>query len=110
MGALFHSTKSIMTVTAQRKTHVILGESFEYDQLKDIAKYGARGGVSGFIYSSELHDKYEEHETFIEDVLEEAGFTMADVFYHQKFETLQQYKEWACWSVLELEALRITDV
>lgn len=99
-----------MTISTKAKTYEILGEVFEYDELKDIANYGARGGVRGFIFSSDLHDKYEAHEAFIENTLEDAGFTMHEVFAEKEFLTLQQYKEWACWSVLELEALSLTDV
>ena len=99
-----------MTVSAQPITHVVLGEIFEFDELKDIAKYGADTGVNGFTYSSDLHDKYEDYETQIENALEDMGYTMHEVFAHKEFETLQQYKEWACWSFLELEAQRITDV
>ena len=36
-----------MTALANR-TWTILGEQFEYDELKDIAQYGADTGVHGF--------------------------------------------------------------
>ena len=100
-----------MTITAtQPLTFVILGEIFEDGELNDISKHGADTGVHGFTYSSDLHDKYEKYETQIENALEELGYTMHEVFADKQFETLQQYKEWACWSFLELEAHRITDV
>jgi len=98
-----------MTTLAQPVTHVVLGEIFEFDELKDIAQYGADTGVHGFTYSSDLHDKYEAYETQIENALEDLGYTMHEVFAEKEFETLQQYKEWACWAFLELEAVRITD-
>lgn len=90
-------------------TYTILGEEFETDELRDIAKYGADTGVHGFTYSSDLHDKYEAYETQIENALEDLGYTMHEIFAEKEFETLQQYKEWACWAFLELEAVRITD-
>ena len=89
--------------------HTILGEEFDTDQLKDIANYGAATGVHGFTYSSDLHDKYEEYKTQIENELDDLGYTMHLVFAENEFETLQQYKEWACWVYLEMEAHRIID-
>ena len=99
-----------MTTKAQTDTYVILGESFDFDELKTIAKYGADTGVHGFTYSSDLHDMYTTYETQIENALEDLGFRMHEVFAAKKFETLQSYKEWACWAFLETEAQRITDV
>ncbi len=98
-----------MTTLTQPVTHVVLGEVFEYDELRDIAQYGADTGVHGFTYSSDLYDKYVSFETDIENVLEDAGYSMYKVFAEKEFETLQQYREWACWCHLELEARRITD-
>ena len=98
-----------MTTITQPVTHVVLGEIFDFDELKDIAKYGADTGVHGFTYSSDLADKYNTYETQIENALEDLGYTMHDIFAEIEFETLQQYKEWACWAFLELEAVRITD-
>ena len=109
LSPLYCFTWSIMTTLAQPVTHVILGEIFEFDELKDIANHGADTGVHGFTYSSDLHDKYEEYETQIENALEDLGYSMHEVFAEKQFETLQQYKEWACWVFLELEANRITD-
>ena len=96
-----------MTVSAEPVTHVVLGEIFEFDELKGIAKHGADTGVHGFTYSSDLHDKYETYETQIENALEDLGYNMHEVFAEKKFKTLQQYKEWACWAFLEIEASRI---
>ena len=90
-------------------THVILGEVFEFDELQDIAKHGADTGVHGFTYSTDLHEKYEDYECLIEEVISDLGYTMSEIFVENEFETLQQYKEWACWAFLEMEAARITD-
>ena len=100
----------IMTFTMDKTdTYTILGESFDYDELPDIAKHGADTGVHGFTYSSDLHEKYDQYETQIENELEDLGYNMHEVFADKEFETLQQYKEWACWVFLEVEAMRITD-
>ena len=97
-----------MTALANR-TWTILGEQFEYDELKDIAQYGADTGVHGFTYSTDLHDIYEEYTDVIDDHIESLGYTMSEVFTERGFDTLQQYKEWACWAYLEHMALIITD-
>jgi len=89
--------------------YTVLGESFTLDELQDVSSHGANTGWHGFTYSSDLHDKYEEYETQIENALEDVGYTMSQVFADKEFSTLQQYKEWACWSFLELEAHRVVD-
>ena len=96
-------------ITTMQRSYEILGEEFEYDELKDVSKHGADIGVHGFTYSSDLFDKYEEYENEIMDRLEEYGYTVADAFQMHEFETLQEFKEWACWVYLETEAHRITD-
>ena len=98
-----------MTTLTTSDTFVVLGESFHFDVLKDIAQHGADIGVHGFTHSSDLHNKYEEYETQIENALDELGYLMHEVFAEKMFVTLQQYKEWACWTFLEFEASRITD-
>ena len=100
----FHMT------TLTQQTYTILGEEFELDELKDIARYGADTGVHGFTYSSDLADKFDAHEYEIEDLLDDMGYTMHDVMIDRKFDTVQQYKEWACWAYLEIKAQDILGV
>ena len=52
---------SHMTV-ALPVTHIILGEEFDTDELRDIAEHGANTGVHGFTYSSDLHDMFDKYE------------------------------------------------
>jgi hypothetical protein len=69
------------------------------DEIKDVANYGCSGGVSGFIYSSELYDFFQEHEDDIEDTLD-----LFDVQYDDLVadaQTFQQYREAAVWFVVE---------
>ena len=94
---------------AQPVTHIILGEMFDYDALVDIANHGANTGVHGFTYSSDLYDMYNEYEDEIMDLLDDLGYTLGDVFQERGFDTLQQFREWACWVYLEVTASRITD-
>ena len=98
-----------MTVTLT-KTHTILGEEFTTEELKDIANHGADTGVHGFTYSSDLADKFDANEYEIEDYLDTLGFTMHDVMLDRNFDTVQQYKEWACWAYLECNAQDILGV
>ena len=39
-------------------------------EIMDVAKYGCAAGVSDFIYSTELCEFFNEHETEIEDVVD----------------------------------------
>ena len=54
-----------------------------------------------------MFNKYEDE---IENMLDDIGYTMHDVMIDRRFDTVQQYKEWACWAYLEIEAARITEV
>ena len=40
-----------------------------------LLKHGCAGGVSGFIYSSELFDFFQEHEEDIETFIDDAGLS-----------------------------------
>jgi hypothetical protein len=44
------------------RTYDILGREFDLDELKDVATYGASQGVSGFIYTSELRDIFDDND------------------------------------------------
>jgi hypothetical protein len=68
------------------QTWTILGEEFEFDELKDIANHGADTGVHGFTYSSDLHDMYEEYTDVIDDHINELGYTMSEVFEERGFD------------------------
>ena len=88
----------------------ICGESFTFDELQDIANHGANTGVHGFTYSSDLHDIYERYEDDIENRVYELGYTIGEVMVERDMQSLQEYKEWACWMYLETEAVNITEV
>ena len=107
----------LMTATMTRG-YDILNRTFEYDELQDIARYGAVAGVNGFIYSSELYDVWVNHGEDIASYLDE----FADACFGKSWEamilsnpnidsdywTTQQLREWAIWSYLELRAQEIT--
>lgn len=107
-----------MTTTVA-PTYTILDHEFEFEQLEDIANHGMSAGVSGFIYSSELHDIYERHEDEILEALDvlasdlgiQSGVQMVinaitkgdtECFY-----TLQSIKETSVWMFVEMKAMDI---
>ena len=68
-------------------------------ELKDVANYGCSGGVSGFIYSTELAEFFDAYEEQIEDIMDMAGITYQDLV--PEAQTMQQYKEAAVWFAVE---------
>lgn len=106
-----------MTTTAV-KTFDILGHEFDMDALNDIATHGMAAGVSGFIYSSDLRDLYDEHEDDIMlyldehafDLGEDNGFRMVLNSMDRRgieYDTLQILKEQAVWMFVELFAVQL---
>ena len=85
-------------MTVSTYTVDLCGVTFELDQLRDIAQYGANAGVSGFIYSSDYLEDYADAcfgkswESMIVDQLDSEDWTM------------QELKEKAIWAYLELRA------
>lgn len=73
----------------------------DQSEILDVAKYGCSGGVSGFIYSSELFDFFNEHESDIEDVLNELGLSLNDLVSDPENWTFQTLREIAVWTVVE---------
>ena len=71
----------------------------DLDEIKDVANYGCAGGVSGFIYSTELAVFFDEHEDEIENIMDDYGITYQDLV--PEAQTMQQYKEAAVWFIVE---------
>ena len=103
-----------MTTTTVQ-TFDILGHEFDMDALNDIAIHGCIAGVPGFIYSSDLHDIYEEHEDTIMAYLDEHAFDLGEDNGFRmvlnsmdrrgiEYDTLQIFKENAVWMFVELFA------
>ena len=70
-------------------------------EIKDVARYGCAAGVSGFIYSTELHDFFDTYTDEIWDTLEELGVQLSDLVDNVDRWTSQQIAEKACWIVVE---------
>lgn len=47
----------------------ILDTEFDIDELRDIVNHGMSGGVSGFIYTRDCVDKFNENDDTIEEYL-----------------------------------------
>ena len=73
----------------------------DQSEINDVAKHGCSGGVSGFIYSSELFEFFNEHESDIEDILDELGLTFSYLVGDQDDWTFQELREKAVWFVVE---------
>ena len=95
-------------------SHIILGEEFDSDELRDIANHGANTGVHGFTYSSDLYDMFNKYEEQIMDELDEwcednfsqsaAAYIAEQLSFDDRSWTMQQFREYACWMYLEMRA------
>ena len=80
-----------------------LAERFDdMDEIKDVAEYGCSGGVSDFIYSTELAEFFDKYEDEIECELDSFGLKYDDLLDTSEFYTMQELKEKAVWSIVEL--------
>jgi len=92
----------------------ILGVMFELDELRNIVNHGMRQGVSGFIYSSDLYDIFQEHESTITDYLDgfcEDNFNQSmwsyiaeQLSFDDQLWTKQEFIEYAVLLYVELRA------
>ena len=101
-----------MTATVSR-TFSILDHEFDVDQLLDIVNHGMSAGVSGFIYTRECVDKFDENDDEIQDYLsdwvydnlgdDESSFK----YFAPDCEDISQLKNKLVWSYVELKAFEI---
>ena len=93
---------AFITVTEERKTrlHYALSERFQdLDEIKDVARHGCIGGVSGFIYHNEIQKFYFEHQSDISDKMNELGLTLKDApqaINEFDLRAAIQYAVWVC--------------
>ena len=71
------------------------------DELRDISKHGMSGGVSGFIYYTELKEFFNEHEAAIEETLQDMDVTMQMLTRNAPDGTFQTIRQNAVWLVVE---------
>ena len=68
-------------------------------EIKDVANYGCIGGVSGFIYYTEINEFFDHYESQIEDVMEMLDVTYQDLVPNAN--NIQELKQAAVWFVVE---------
>ena len=80
-----------------------LAERFDdMDEIKDVAEYGCAAGFSDFIYSSELCEFFDKYEDEIESELDGLGIKYEDLVDSSEFYTMQDIKENAVWTIVEM--------
>ena len=90
-----------MTTFKYSELNDFLEDRFQdISEIRDVANYGCSGGVSSFIYSSEIADVFDEYEDQIEELLCTNSIKYSDLV--PDFETLQQVKEAAVWYAVGL--------
>jgi len=90
-------THKIMTNLERALSHRFTDQA----EIRDIANHGCAGGVSGFIYSSELFEFFNEHESDIEDILEQLEVSLTQLVKDPEYWTMQELRESAVWIVVE---------
>ena len=97
-------------------TWTILGEEFEIDDLRSIVEHGMCGGISGFIYTRECVEKFDENDDLIQDYLsdwvhdhygdDESSFS----HFGEDCEDISQLKNKLVWAFVELKAYDIVSI
>ena len=93
----------------QNRLTLALDERFDdLDEVKDVARYGCEGGVSGFIYYYETRKFFDEYEEEIEYELEEI---YGDDFFNEiaslpSVTDITQYKNYCVWLIVETYCFR----
>ena len=77
-----------------------LDERFDtMDELRDIARHGCEGGVSGFIYAHELREFFYTHEDEIECIMDDCAIKYSDL--NVNHECIQDYITKAVWWIVQ---------
>ena len=92
----------------------ICGVMFDMDELRDIDAHGMSAGFGGFIYSTELAEKFDEYEDeimsrldeFCDDCYNQSGYAYIaeQLAFDDSHWTMQELKEYAVWMYAELLA------
>ena len=84
--------------------------AFELDELRDIATHGMAQGVSGFIYTKDLVEWYDENDDEIQDYLSDwvhdniGGDVSSFTYFAPECEDIAQLKGKLVWAYVELKA------
>ena len=102
-----------MTATVSNTMFTILDREFDIDELNDIVNHGMAQGVSGFIYTLECADKFDEHDDEIQDYLSDwvfdniGGDESSFKYFAPECEDITQLKNKLVWAYVELKAQEI---
>ena len=88
-------------ITTTRLNQFLADRFTDKDEMRDIVNHGMASGFSGFIYSSELRDLWDEHENDWEEMIDDLDIHFADLVDDVNRWTMQEYIEKAIWSVVE---------
>jgi hypothetical protein len=98
--------------------HTILDVEFDTDELKDIVNHGMSAGVSGFIYTRDCVDKFNENDDEIEEYLSDWWYDnmgerdyigmISDGSHHRHpVGSIDELKNRMVWDYVELKAREI---
>ena len=93
--------------------YTILDREFELDELKDVVNHGMSGGVSGFIYTRENVEIFDNNDDEIQDYLSDwvydniGGDESSFSYFAKGVEDISQLKSQLVWSYVELKAHEI---
>ncbi len=115
LSLLCNQSNTLFMTSTVTRTYTILDVEFDVDELKDIVNHGMSGGVSGFIYTRECVDKFNEHDDEIEEYLSDWWFDnigerdyigmIADGGHNQHpVGSVDELKNRMVWSYVELKA------
>ena len=102
-----------MTITAAQ-LYFVLDNEFTLDELRDIAEHGAKIGVPGFTYSSDMRNLWDKHEEIITDYLDgycddnfgqsSMSYIAEQLSFDDQLWTKQELMEYAVLLYVELRA------
>lgn len=89
-----------------------LAERFDdLDEIKDVARHGCSGGVSGFIYNKDTNQFFNDHEDSIEDVCYDilGDDWISEIARLGKCMDIMTLKTTAVWFVVELYCQNVAE-
>ena len=94
------------------RTHTIIDQEFDLDELRDIVNHGCCAGIPGFIYYSETTAAFDKHDDEIQDYLSDwchdNGMGQSSfAYFAPDAEDITQLKNKLVWSYVELKAHEI---
>lgn len=87
-----------------------LAETYDADEIREIAEHGCKQGVHGLIYYSETSVLYDTFRKEIWEVLDEyaqdIGSNVLEMVHGEDVATHDQFAQYLVWMAVELAAIR----